>query len=89
MLWHCVYDDDYPPERTHCLCITDDGWIKRMFYSHAGWFVSSTDYHYDKRGKKFSFDDTEDIVVVRWCSLDEILEALEIGIGLAFESKEL
>lgn len=27
MRWHCVYDNEYPPERTHCLCETDDGWI--------------------------------------------------------------
>ena len=81
MYWHCVYDDDYPQERTYCLCKTDNGWIKRMFYSHGGWFVSANDYHYDKNCKKFSFDDTEDIVVVWWCSLDDILEAIELGLG--------
>ena len=36
---------------------------------------------YYKNCKKFSFDDTENIVVVRWCSLDDILEAIELGIG--------
>ena len=81
MRWHCVYDNEYPQEKTHCLCETDDGLIKRMFYSHSGWFVSANDYHYDKNCKKISFDGNEDIVVVRWCSLDDILEAIEHGKG--------
>ena len=78
MRWHYIGDNEYPSEGTYCLCELNRECVKLMHYCGDGLFTSFMDYHYD--GKHFRPDCTKDgISVFRWCSLNDILEALEHG----------
>lgn len=80
MRWHYIGDNEYPQEGTFCLCELDRALcVKLMRYCGDGLFISFMDYHYD--GKHFRPDcSNNDFTVYRWCSINDILEALEHGV---------